>query len=251
MMILRIMDFETTGLPPDASVCEAAFVDMVGEPPFVSHPSNVSAAIRRNWSVPRAIGAVPLPMCAATSPWCSLVVPTTEMSVEALATHHITAAEAHDNGIPWEEAEGILQDGASIYVAHNADFEKEFFNPDGSRWIDTYKVALRLWPDAPRHTNQVLRYFLDLDVGARAMPPHRALPDAWVTAHLLLAALKLASIDDMIQWSNAPPYLTKLPFGKHFGKKFSEVPRSYLEWMVKQDDMDAGVIAAAKRELKA
>lgn len=217
-MNIRVIDFETTGLPPDASVCEAAFVDLAGNPP----------SINRDWR--------------------TFVQPTTEMSLEALATHHITVAEANDSGIPWADAERILNKTAlTVFVAHNADFEKVFFNPDGSRWIDTWKVALRLWPDAPRHTNQVLRYFLELEVGVRAMPPHRALPDAWVTAHILMRAFESATIDQMIQWSDEPAYLTKLSFGKHRGKKFSEVPRDYLQWLLRQD-MDPGVLAAARRE---
>jgi len=220
-MIVRVLDFETTGLPPDASVCEAAYVDLVGDPLVIG---------QRSWG------------------W--FVKPTTEMSLEAQATHHITDKEL-ENAISWDESQRNLLDDTAIYAAHAADFEKAFFNPDGSRWIDTYKVALRLWPDAPRHTNQVLRYFLALDLDERAMPPHRALPDAWVTAHILLEQLKLASIDDMLGWSDEPPYLTKLTFGKHFGKKYSDVPSGYLKWIVSQTGMDAGVIAAAKRELGA
>ena len=214
--LIRVIDFETTGLPPDSSVCEAAYVDIVGG--------------------------------ALDSTWHRLVQPTTEMTLEALATHHITPDEAKVNGIPWEEAKAILEIKDGIYVAHNADFEKQFFNPEGSEWIDTWKVALRIWPDAPSHSNQVLRYFLNLEVGVRAMPPHRALPDAWVTAHILDRALQKVTVNEMVHWSSEPAYLTKLTFGKHRGKRYSEVPRDYLEWLCRQD-MDASVLAAARRTL--
>jgi len=218
-MIIRVIDFETTGLPPDASVCEAAFVDLVGEPPV----------IQRDWR--------------------NLVKPTTEMSLEALAVHHITEEEASSSGISWDQAQATLMaEDPNIFAAHNADLERAFFDPEHSLWIDTWKVGLRLWPDAPRHTNQVLRYYLKLDVGVRAMPPHRALPDAWVTAHILAEALKTKSVDDLLRWTDEPPYLTTVHFGKHSGKLFSEVPRDYLEWILRQD-MEPGVIAAAKREL--
>ena len=222
-MIIRVIDFETTGLPPDASVCEAAFVDID------TGNDNPAIPIERHW-------------------W-HLVKPTTEMSLEARATHHITDEEIQEQSIAWEEAYKCMTALAvDAYCAHNADFEKAFFNPKGSRWIDTWKVALRLWPDSPSHSNQVLRYFLNLSVGADAMPPHRALPDAHVTAHILLRALEEAAVDELLQWSNDPPYLTKLNFGKHRGRKFSEVPKDYLEWIIKQD-MEPGVIAAAHREL--
>lgn len=218
-MIIRVIDFETTDLPPDASVCEIGFVDVFDK---------------------------------AVAGWGqSLVFPRTEMSLKARATHHITDEEINGSGMSWEGAREMLTVpiGPCVYAAHNADFEKAFFNPLGSRWIDTYKVALRLWPDAPSHSNQVLRYYLNLDVGGQAMPPHRALPDAWVTAHILLAVDESdASVEQMITWSDEPAYLTKVPFGKHFGEKFSDVPTDYLRWVVKQD-MDEAVLAAAHREL--
>ena len=50
-----------------------------------------------------------------------------------------------------------------------------------------------------KHSNQVLRYWLGLRLDADlAMPPHRAGPDAYVTAHLLLRMMALASVEQMI-----------------------------------------------------
>ncbi len=219
MTHIRVIDFETTGLPPGASVCEAGFVDLIGEPPLIRDT------------------------------WTTLVIPTTDMALEALATHHIRHEDATQYGRSWSQTHyRLTEDEPDFFAAHNADFEKDFFNPSGSQWLDTYKIALRLWPDSPKHTNQVLRYYLSVDVGVRADPPHRALPDAWVTAHILAEALKITTIPDLLAWSNEPPYLTKIGFGKHYGKKFSEVPHGYLQWMLGQD-MDAGVMAAARREL--
>lgn len=220
-MLIRVIDFETTDLPPDASVCEAAFVDLAGDPPELKET------------------------------WRGLVKPTTAMALTALATHHIPAEEAEANGFDWEWCRDHMSGGGVTYfAAHNAAFEQEFFNPEGSAWIDTYKVALRLWPQSPSHSNQVLRYFLNLNVGPAAMPPHRALPDAWVTAHILMTARESASLEEMAAWTQEPPYLTKITFGKHRGKLYSEAPRDYLEWCLRQD-MDPGVIAACKRTLAA
>jgi len=123
---------------------------------------------------------------------------------------------------------------------------KSFFDPDGSRWIDTWKCALRLYPDAPRHTNQVLKYYLGISDNELHHPPHRALPDCYVTAEILKIMLEQKSVEDMIRVSNEPPYLTKIGFGKHAGEKFKDLPASYLDWLSKQD-MDEGVMAAVKR----
>jgi len=218
-MKLRVIDFETTGIPSDNdeehSVCEAAYVDIkYGE---------------------------------IVGKYSSLVTPTTEMSIEALAVHHISNFDFAET---WEEAQGFLNsvgnDSPLVFVAHNASFEQEFFNPDGSQWIDTWKCALRLYPDAPRHTNQVLKYYLGIPDDPLHHPPHRALPDCYVTAEILKIMLEQKSVEDMIRVSNEPPYLTKIIFGKHAGEKFEDLPPSYLDWLSKQD-MDEGVLAAVKR----
>jgi len=190
------------------------------------------------------------------SGWQMLVKPTTVMSLEALATHHIPEAQALKNGLEWDNAmerllwfpPDVRSKDDLIFCAHNAVFEQAFFNPDGFEWIDTYKVALRLWPESPSHSNQVLRYFLGLELGDEAMPPHRAWPDCYVTAHILLIAMDNASVSDMVQWTKEPPYLTKLTFGKHKGQRFEDVPVDYLQWILRQD-MDEGVKAAAQRVL--
>jgi exodeoxyribonuclease X len=218
--MIRVIDFESTGLPPDADVVEAAYVDVVDE-------------------------------CGIDCPGFSTIVCAVRpVSVEARAAHHISDAEIA-TGIPWEDACDRICSSlpGSIYCAHNADFEKSFFNPEGSRWIDTYKCALRLWPDSPRHTNSVLRYFLEgCDPGEAGMPPHRALPDCHVTARILIKCLGLASIEQLIAWSDEPPLLPRVPMGKHFGKPWSDVPTDYLEWATRQD-FDGGVAHTVRVEL--
>jgi exodeoxyribonuclease X len=117
------------------------------------------------------------------------------------------------------------------------------------------RSAKNVWPEAPGHSNQVLRYWrgLRLDT-ALADPAHRAGPDAWVTAHLLIDMLKVATVEQMLAWTNEPRRLDRIPFGKHRGRPWAEPPEDYLRWMVGQGgsgqgDMDADVVAAARQEL--
>jgi exodeoxyribonuclease X len=128
-----------------------------------------------------------------------------------------------------------------------------FIGPDAVDdlpWICTYKAALRVWPDAPRHTNQVLRYWRNLEIDQElAMPPHRAGPDAWVTAHLLLALLKEASVAQLIEWTAMPKLVSAMPFGKYKGRSWPEIPSDYLEWMCSGLDVDADVVWWARQEL--
>lgn len=224
--ILRVTDFETTGIPKEDerhSVIEAAFVDVCAETKTI-------------------LGSRQM-----------LVKPTTNMDVRALATHHISHQEATQEGVRWDQSRILMatapEGSTLVYVAHNADFEKQFFNPEGSLWIDTYKVALVLYPDAPSHSNQVLKYYLGIENKAHHHPPHRALPDCHVTAEILIKMAEHKTFNEMIQISKEPPYLTKISFGKHRGQKFEDLPKDYLQWLTGQKDMDAAVIAAAKRYL--
>jgi exodeoxyribonuclease X len=176
---------------------------------------------------------------------------------ETMAVHHITEADMSED-TPVCTPERLRQAvwGGSppdVLVAHNCEFERQFITEavtDGLAWICTYKVALRVWPDAPRHNNQVLRYWRGLKLDpVYAMPPHRAGPDAWVTAHIVAELLHHVPIEQMIAWTAEPKLLPNIPFGKHRGLVWSAAPLDYLQWMVRQSDMDPDAIWNAKQEL--
>jgi exodeoxyribonuclease X len=96
----------------------------------------------------------------------------------------------------------------------------------------------------------VLRYWRGYTLdSALAMPPHRAGPDAWVTAHLLADLAQFASFEQMVAWTREPRPMPTLTFGKHRGLAWSQVPRDYLQWMVSQTDMDADTLWHARQEL--
>lgn len=224
--VLRVIDFETTGIPSDDekhSVVEAAYLDIDAETKTLISNRH------------------------------TLVKPETPMDIRSLAVHHITEEEASQHGMSWLDVKVSMQvqqkDQEVIYVAHNANFEKQFFDPPGFKWIDTYKVALYLYPDAPSHSNQVMKYYLGIKDNEAHHPPHRALPDCFVTAEIILKMSDLTTFSNMIKISKQPPYFTRLTFGKHKGMKYEEAPTDYLQWLVRQQDMDEGVIAAANRAL--
>lgn len=226
-MKIRVIDFETTGIPSETeshAICEIGWTDVY--------------ILEGDYSIGETRSA--------------LVNPGRPIPVEAMAVHHIRDSELAGAMSP-DAACRILSEGADMWCAHNADFEAEFFG--GEPLICTYKAALRVWPEAPSHSLQVLRYWRQYDeladfVPANAMPPHRAGADTYLTAILLRELLEHASLEDIAKWSSGPALLAKCGFGKHFGKKWSEVPPDYLSWIVNKSDItDRNVRATAKHYL--
>lgn len=232
-MRIRILDVETTGIPTETET--HALVE-IGTCDLVQGPSG--------WRV--------------EAPVSTLCNPGRPIPIEAMAVHHIRDADVADAPSP-DRVLMSLGEGATYFCAHNIDFERKFYGGGQVPWICTFKSALRVWPDAPGHSNQVLRYFLDVDAQddfdpERAMPPHRAGPDAYVTAFILRELIDQAPIEDLVKWSSGPALLAKVGFGKHRGKRWADLAktdRSYLEWIVDKSGMDdRDVRATAKFYLK-
>ncbi|MER8387253.1 DUF3820 family protein [Mesorhizobium sp. M1380] len=68
-------------------------------------------------------------------------------------------------------------------------------------------------------------------------PVHRAGPDSWTTAHILLDLLRVLPVETMVEISANPIRLLKMPFGKHVGISFSELPTDYIDWILHKSDM--------------
>lgn len=212
-MIARVIDYETTGTPKDnaAEVIELGRID------------------------------VDLDTKAIGNPWRSFAKPIGPIPAVTKAVHHITESDVAD-APSITDLWPVMFDGCAptdILVAHNAKFEQHFHPGDGRAWIDTYKAARVVWPDAPTHSNQGLRYWLDIALDAElASPPHRALPDAYVTAHLLVRLLDFKSVAELVHISKYPALLKVMNFGKHRGVTFEEAPIDYLEWIRDKSEMD-------------
>jgi exodeoxyribonuclease X len=227
-MRLRVIDIETTGTEPPAEIIELGFSDVVIDADEVIVSPPISWLYRPLHGIPP----------------------------ETKAVHHLTEADFSPQlapATPGHMQAAIAFGGTpDVLVAHNCAFERLFL-PDtitgGQPWICTYKTALHAWPDAPKHGNQVLRYWRGLELDAAlAMPPHRAGPDAWVTANILADLLKFASVAQMIEWTSQPRPMPVITFGKHKGTAWADVPADYLRWMTGQD-MDPDTIWHARKEL--
>lgn len=193
-----------------------------------------------------------------------LVRPPIPIPPETSAVHHIIDADVSyaphwlDEGAKLFD---LLAPDGVIAVAHNADYERTILARElpplpALRWLCSYKAALRVWPDAPGHSNETLRYFLKLQHGpytlgrgARQMP-HSAAHDAIVTA-LLLAELQRAgtSIEDMLAWTEQPAMLPTCPLGDWRGHKWADVDEGFLLWIMRKIHDREDVRFCAQAEL--
>ena len=220
--IVRVIDFETSGLePPVAQVCEVGICDI--------HMDGLAIQTPRSW------------LCGVDA-----------MPPEVRAVHHISLADCAGMA---RFDQSKLYDDATVIAAHNAEFECRFIQTS-LPVICTYKAALRVWPDAPSHSNGVLRYWLS-DRGkltlndSLAQPAHRAGPDAYVTAHILVALLNSGATGrEMVAWAKEPKFMPTCPIGKFRGKAWNDVDGGFLEWMIKQADMEHDLKWNAAREIK-
>ena len=171
----------------------------------------------------------------------SLVDPGIAIPPEASAIHHITTAMVAGKAPTLDRIRADLEalaHPAIPFAAHNAPFDSAFLKPAvpawTSPWICTLLVAQHLWPDALSHSNQALRYRLVLNVPGNH-PPHRAMGDALATAALLVREIETAgSVDRLLELTRQPALLRRVPFGRHRGQLWNEVPPDYLDWAARQ-----------------
>ena len=231
-MLIRVFDVETTGFPTEEdpqALVQVGFCDL--------HYSAGEAVVGLGGQM--------------------FVNPGRPIPPEVSAIHHITDSDV--TGAPPPDvgchfiASGNDTGPADCYAAFNLDFDKQFFGGGGLPMFCIYKAALRVYPDAPSHSNQALRYWLKLPVELeRTVPTHYAGPDAYVSALILADILNngFATIDDMTRWSKGAALLPRINFGKHRGKKWDDAPIDYLQWIADKSDLDRDTKANARHWLK-
>lgn len=216
---IRTIDLETTGSrPPAHRVCEIGWQDVV--------------ETEDGWEVGGDSGSV-------------LVDPERDIPAVTQAVHHITDEDVEGCPPFRDAAKGILRPGEDCIAlaAHRVTFESRFCTPEltgGMAWICTYKSALRCFPDSPSFSNQVLKYWRrpeGLD-RARALPVHRAFPDAYTTAFHLRDMLNLQGPEVLMAWNEEPGLLPRVRYGEHRGRKWHELTDAELTAFLKDRDED-------------
>ena len=172
-----------------------------------------------------------------------------------MAVHHILDEWVADAPYWKDVAPAVLRpDGGVVALAaHRASFEQRYCSPrltGGAEWICTWKCALRVWPDLSRFSNQMLRYQRRPEglVHEMGLPAHRALPDAYVTAHHLRDLLNAASVAQLLAWSREPGLLPRVPSGPERGKPWLALDDRALQSLA--TDRDESIRFSATSELR-
>lgn len=229
---VRVFDTETTGLTNTDRIVEAGYHDVL-----VGQPENLLDRFDT-----------------------ALFNPGIKCSDGARAIHMITDEEIA-KGYPYDKREAFLHYGEpDAYAAHNMKFDMKFFDFKDKPLICTLNCARKVWPGAPSYKNfELLQWkMIDVDLN-RCEPSHRALPDTYVTAHLLLEMLKVRELQQLIDMSGFTTNPAKIAFGKHAGKFMSDpsVPLRDLLWMrdvaqnLRHDIKQAATAEITRRESNA
>lgn len=223
--LVRVLDFEGTGLDEAARVVEVGHCDFDASTHQVLGGSSYLCGVEH-------------------------------MPPDARAIHHIRLEEVrglapYDRWCLYEQA---ARDGVVAFAAHSAEYEGRFL-VGSIPLVCTYKAALRVWPDAPSHSVFGLLYWLE-DMGlvqfdrGQAYPPHRALPDAYATAVLLGAIYRQGYQGrDLIQWTMEPKVLPTCPIGAWRGRKWAEIEWSFLDWIVRKISDNPDLVWNASLEM--
>jgi exodeoxyribonuclease X len=216
-----LLDTETSGLPPGAGVCEIGWHELAEDA-----------------SIIRTVTGLTDPEFPI-SPSASGVHTITDDDVEGCPTLAEFFSESDEQcyGEP-------LRGDPVVLVGHRVSFDRQFVEPYTSgpiREVCTLRWLRSLYPHMDDHKLSTAKYALGLrrDAGAA----HRVLADIDVTYDLLLHILQRldCSLSELVERSQEPMLLAFMPFGKHKGEPFAEVPKSYLRWAdgnLKDLDMD-------------
>ena len=193
---------------------------------------------------------------------CSTMLP---IKIEAMAVHGITPNLIEGKGLFTEtnfyKTLKSLNNQENYLVAHNMPFDMEMMEKEGFvshiKTIDTLRVTKHLLSEQKSKALQYLRYALELYKEEQAeaekynitIKAHDAIGDVLVMKLLLskLVALtkeQFPEVNPMLKMeelTKTPIFIETFAFGKHKGKKISEVcesDRGYINWMQKNMDLD-------------
>lgn len=193
--------------------------------------------------------------------------PSFDVPPAASAVHFISTEDLADCGSFKDDIHNLTElfNARKYFVGHNVTFDRDMIVSnmhrhgnvpqnilDKNNWICTLRLAKKLFAEDKTFDNLKLSYlwykfglYRKLD---RPVNAHSAKEDVFmcleVLKFLIEVCIELGHVDEngnigeqLITFINKPVLYTLMPFGKHKGMKFSEVPLNYIEWMIVNSDV--------------
>lgn len=168
------------------------------------------------------------------------------ISFAAMAVHHILESDLIDRP---HYSTFILPTDTQYIIGHNVDYdiraiEKCGVDTSSIKAICTLALARRVWPDAEAHNISALIYMISKgSEKAREMikKAHRADMDIILTANILMHIvhqLNINNIEELYAASEDARIPRSINFGKHRGTNITDLPADYIQWLLRQDELD-------------
>jgi len=131
----------------------------------------------------------------------------------------------------------LVRRGGVTWVTGNCAFDHRFLKNmlhDDTQLLCTLKVARRLYPDAANHKQGTLAAMLGIEVAREKA--HSADGDIDVLLKLVkqMCADAGCGLIELLHIQSIPLTTAKIPFGKHKGTKLSDLPKSYVSWLLEK-----------------
>ncbi|UOG16596.1 DUF3820 family protein [Acinetobacter sp. PK01] len=168
------------------------------------------------------------------------------ISFAAMAVHHILESDLIDRP---HYSTFVLPTDTQYIIGHNVDYdiraiEKCGVDTSSIKAICTLALARRVWPDAEAHNISALIYMISKgSEKAREMikKAHRADMDIILTANILMHIvhqLNINNIEELYAASEDARIPRSINFGKHRGTNITDLPADYIQWLLRQDELD-------------
>lgn len=195
----HILDTETSGLGPNAGVCEIAWLEVDENLEIISE-------------------------------FESLVDPQVLIEEGAMRIHGITQDDVY--GKPTLETVATMLPEKIVLVGHNCKFDYRMISKHitVSDMVCTLVAARKYIKNTTNHKLETLQR----ELGLPEQKSHSALGDVHTCRDLLLLLTNQFgfSLSAALADSKIPKLMHRMPFGKHKGKALTAVPADYRAWLL-------------------
>lgn len=166
--------------------------------------------------------------------------------IASMAVHHILPQDLVGKA---NFREFRLPDETVYLIGHNIDYDVNAIakcgqNIQNIKPICTLALARNIWPQLESHSLSTLSYFISDDYHSTRQllkNAHNAKTDILLTARLLekiIAHYQSQDMEQLFAQSQKARLPQFMPFGKHKGQPLTEIPIDYLQWLLRQDNID-------------